>query len=91
MKTNKNYNPFKSAASVNNIFLSPDLMYYDHHILTELASHLFPLSIPLRDEFLTCQAKSFTKRTDLNIIFLRRLGKLNERKKRKNTTSQAQD
>ena len=82
MKTNKNYNPFKSATSVNNTFLSPDLMYYDHHILTELASHLFPLSIPFRDEFLICQAKSFTKRTDLNTISLRRLGKLTERKKK---------
>ena len=57
-------------------------MYYDHHILTELASHLFPLSIPFRDEFLICQAKSFTKRTDLNTISLRRLGKLTERKKK---------
>ena len=56
-------------------------MSYDHHILTELASHLFPLPIPFRDEFLMCQAKSFIKRTDPNTTSLGRHGKLTKKKK----------
>lgn len=73
------------------------LTSYDHHLLTELASHLFPLSISRSFQrwvsYVPSQVLFFTNRTNPNTTSLGRHEKLTERREWKTTTttSQAQD